>query len=157
MLRNLRGYELTVLAEEEIDRGWPAGSIRRVVQCHRQDAERFAAGFDFYVGFGPRLSESTATWAFRPSRSVGREVVEVLGRHSVGTEWDGGGEKRVKGAGLHRKPRLARVQRQVVDECGSTVASAFLPEPATGHGVDQGLRVTARRRPAVAATPRVPS
>ena len=32
----------------------------------------------------------------RPTDVVGREVVGVLGKHGVGTEWDGDGDKRIK-------------------------------------------------------------
>lgn len=46
------GYELTMLAEEAIDRGRPAESIRGAVFYHRQDAERFALGEDFHLGYG---------------------------------------------------------------------------------------------------------
>jgi hypothetical protein len=89
------GYELTVLAEEEIDRGRPAGSIRGAVYYHRQDTQRFAAGEDFYLGYGPLDSVKYGELGF-PAEEIGREVVEVLGRHGVGTEWDGDGDKRIK-------------------------------------------------------------
>jgi hypothetical protein len=89
------GYELTVLAEEEIDRGRPAESIRGAVYYHRQDTQRFAARSDFYLGYGPLDSVKYGELGL-PTEQVGREVVEVLGRHGVGTEWDGDGNKRVK-------------------------------------------------------------
>jgi hypothetical protein len=89
------GYELTTLAEVEIDRGRPAESIRGAVYYHRQDAERFAAGSDFYLGYGPLDSVKHGELGL-PTDRVGREVVEVLGRHGIGTEWDGDGDKRIK-------------------------------------------------------------
>jgi hypothetical protein len=89
------GYELTLLAEEAIDRGRPAGSIRGAVYYHRQDAERFAAGDDFYIGYGSIDSVKYGDLGLSTER-VGREVVEVLGSHGVGTEWDGDGDTRIK-------------------------------------------------------------
>src|SRR5260370_41085794 len=67
------GYELTMLAEEEIDRGRPAESIRGAVYYHRQDAERFAAGSDFHLGYGPLDSVKYGELGLPPDR-VGREA-----------------------------------------------------------------------------------
>jgi uncharacterized protein DUF6891 len=92
---NCAGYELTTLAEEAIDQGRPADSIRGAVYYHRQDAERFAEGADFYIGYGPLDSVRYGDLGL-PAEAVGREVVGVLGKHGVGTEWDGDGDKRIK-------------------------------------------------------------
>jgi hypothetical protein len=92
---NCAGYELTMLAEDEIDRGRPAESIRGAVYYHRQDTERFAVGSDFYIGYGPLDSVQYGDLGLS-TEEVGREVVEVLGHHGVGAEWDGDGDKRIK-------------------------------------------------------------
>ena len=84
-----------MFAEQEVDRGRPADSIRGAVYYHRQDAERFAAGSDFYLGYGQLDSVRYGELGL-PTEQVGREVVEVLGRHGVGTDWDGDGDKRIK-------------------------------------------------------------
>ena len=89
------GYELTQLAEDAIDRGRRAESIRGAVYYHRQDTERFAAGEDFCLGYGPLGSVKYGDLGL-PTERVGREVVEVLGSHGVATEWDGDGDKRIK-------------------------------------------------------------
>jgi hypothetical protein len=92
---NCAGYELTMLAEEEIDQGRPAESIRGAVFYHRQDAEDFAAGSDFYIGYGPLHSVRHGDLGL-PTEQVGREVVDVFGKHGIGTEWDGHGDQRIK-------------------------------------------------------------
>jgi hypothetical protein len=82
------GYELTILAEEEIDQGRAAESIRGAVFYHRQDARRFALGSEFYIGYGPLGSTKYGDLGL-PTEQVGREVVEVLGNHGVGPSGTG--------------------------------------------------------------------
>jgi hypothetical protein len=89
------GYELTTLAEEAIDRGRPAESIRGAVYYHRQDAERFAARTDFHLGYGALDSRRYGELGL-PTEQVGREVVRVLGEHGVETEWDGDANTRIR-------------------------------------------------------------
>jgi len=50
---------------------------------------------DFYLGFGPLGSTRYGDLGL-PTEQVGREVVDVLGSHGVGTEWDGDGNTRIK-------------------------------------------------------------
>jgi hypothetical protein len=59
-----------MLAEEEIDQGRRAESIRGAVYYHRQDAERFAEGSDFYIGYALSIQSSTAILAL-PTEVVG--------------------------------------------------------------------------------------
>jgi len=89
------GYELTMLAEEAIDRGRPAESIRGAVYYHHQDAQRYAVGDDFHLGYGPLGSTRYGDLGL-PTEQVGREVVDVLGSHGIGTEWDGNGDTRIR-------------------------------------------------------------
>ncbi len=92
---NCAGFELTMIAEEEIDRGRPAESIRGAVYYHRKDADRLAAGSDFFIGYGPLDSVKYGDLGL-PTEQIGQEVVDVLGQHGVRTEWDGDGDKRIK-------------------------------------------------------------
>ncbi len=87
------GYELTELAVQAIKAGRTAESIRGWIAQH-EDAENFASDRDFYLAYGPMESTEFGMIG-RSDEEVGREVVQVLAKHGVQTEWNGDGRTRI--------------------------------------------------------------
>ena len=90
------GYQMALDAKAAADKGNPP---KGCVFYHKQDAEGLRENRDFYLAFGTVThhgENGQATTYGEDTAAIGRQVVEVLNRHGVQTEWDGDENTRIK-------------------------------------------------------------
>lgn len=90
------GYQMALDAKAAADKGNPP---KGCCFYHKQDAENLREGQDFYLAFGVveyHGDGGAKTVYGEDTAAIGRQVVEILNRHGVRTEWDGSENTRIK-------------------------------------------------------------